>query len=69
MKDPSAPFASEVERTGLANVPSSVIQSVDRLFSSFLVGGHVVLTRPRPGALFSRTGKKAEHAKRARGYH
>lgn len=67
MKDLSAPFASEVGRTGLANAAIPVIHSAVHLFNLLLVEGHVVLTRPRLGALFSCPGEHTQRAIRARG--
>lgn len=66
MKDLSAPFASEVGRTGLANAAIPVIHSAVRLFSLLLVDGLVVLTRPRLSALFSSRDEKSQLTERAR---
>ena len=69
MKDPAAIIAIAAGRTALVNAASPAICTVIRLINLLLVESHVVPARPRPGALFSRTVKKTEHAKRARGYH
>ena len=66
MKDPLAPFASEVDRTGLAIAAVPVVHSAVYLFQLPLVDGHVVLTRPRLGALFSCPGEQTQRAVRAR---
>ncbi len=67
MKDPSAPFASEVDRSVLANAAIPVIHPAVRLFNLVLVDGHVVLTRPRLGALFSCPDEKKQSSVQARG--
>ncbi len=66
MKDLSAPFASEVVRTGLVKAAIPAIHSAVRLFDLLLVDGLVVLTRPRLGALFSCRDEKSQLTEGAR---